>query len=141
MKLNIGDRVRFIAEIIEELKESGYYPPIGTHGTVIDMNERGPCVKWNSGTKGDGEWWCAFEDVEPVYHYCVEVLIGHFRFSHNCATAEMALEALNDIFNAMPNTKRNDVDFKEILAEMESGKRIAYNECPIAIYRINGEVR
>lgn len=37
MKLNIGDRVRYIHEDTEDDKESGYYPPIGTLGTVVDM--------------------------------------------------------------------------------------------------------
>lgn len=140
MKLNIGDRVRYINGYDEERDENGWYPPAGTLGTVTNMDEHGHEVKWDSGTK-EGEWWCFYEDVEPVYHYLVEVLIGHFCFSCNCATAETALEALNDIFNAMPNTNRNDVDFKKILAEMESGERVSYNECPIAICRINGECK
>lgn len=140
MSLKIGNRVRYINEHIEEDNGNGWYPPFGTLGTVTNMDGNGPEVKWDRGTK-EGEWWCCYEDVEPVYHYYVEVLVGHFRFSCNCATAEMALEALNNIFNAMPNTKRDDVDFKKILDEMESGERISYNKCPIAICRINGEVR
>jgi hypothetical protein len=139
MGLNIGSRVRYIHENTEYEKATGYYPPIGTHGTVMDMDEYGPFVKWDSGTMGDGEWWCDFEDVENVYHYRVEVLICTYRFSCNCYTAEMALDALNGIFNAMPNTKRSDIDFQQILAEMESGERISYSECPIAICRMNGE--
>jgi hypothetical protein len=103
------------------------------------MNKGGLMVKWDSGTKGHGEWWCNYEDVEPAYRYLVEVLIGHLRFSTHCYTAEMALEALNCIFESMPNTKRNDVDFKKIIDEMESGERISYNECPICICRINDE--
>lgn len=138
-ELKIGKRVRYIHEDTERSKATGFFPPIGTHGTVIDMDENGLEVKWDSGTMGDGEWWCDFEDVEEVYHYRVEVLIGNFRFSCNCNTAEMSLVALNGIFNAMPNTKRSDIDFKQILAEMESGERISYNKCPIAICRINGE--
>lgn len=139
--MKIGDRVRYIRYDTEETKASGYFPPIGTHGTVMEIDEDGPCVKWDSGTIGDGEWWCDFKDVENVYYYRVEVLIGNYCFSLNCCTAEMVLDALNGIFNVMPNTKRNDVDFKKILAEMESGERISYNECPIAICRINGECK
>jgi hypothetical protein len=139
MSLNIGSRVRYIHESTEEEKKMGFYPPIGTHGTVTKIDKGGLRVQWDSGTIGDGDWWCEFEDVEEAYRYRVEVLIGTFRFSRNCYTAEMALDALNDIFNAMPSTKKNDVDFKQILAEMEAGERISYNECPIAICRINGE--
>jgi hypothetical protein len=138
MELKIGDRVRYIHIDDEEKKATGYFPPIGTHGTVMDMDEYGPLVKWDRDTRGNGKWWCALKDVENVYHYRVEVLIGTYRFSRNCNTAEMALDALNGIFNAMPNTKRNDVDFKQILAEIESGERISYNECPISICRIHG---
>lgn len=139
--MNIGDRVRYIHEDSDDCKETGYYPPIGTYGTVLNMYGNTIMVKWDSGTKGDGEWMCEFENVEEAYHYCVQVLIGHFRFSCNCATAETALEALNDIFNAMPNTKRDDVGFQKILGEMESGERTSYNECPIAICRLNGECK
>ena len=137
--MEVGQRVCYIREDTERAKETGFFPPIGTHGTVMEIDKDGLRVRWDSGTRGDGNWWCDFEDVEKVYHYRVEVLIGTHRFSRNCDTAKMALEALNDIFTEMPKTKRSDIDFKQILAEMESGERITYNECPIAICRVNGE--
>lgn len=136
--MEVGQRVRYICEDTESAKATGFFPPIGTHGTVMEIDEDGLRVQWDSGTRGDGDWWCDFEDVEKVYHYRVEVLIGTYRFSRNCDTAKMALKALNDIFTEMPK-KRNAIDFNQILAEMESGKRISYNECPIAICRVNGE--
>lgn len=136
--MKIGDRVCYIHNDTEAAKETGWYPTIGTHGTVVDADATGYQVKWDNGAL-DGEWWCDFDDVKEVYHYCVEVLIGTRRFACDCNDAESALEALNDIFNAMPHTKRNGVNFKVILDEMESGERISYNVCPIAICRINGE--
>ena len=62
--MNIGDRVRYIHKDTKDDKKTGYYPPVGTLGNVIDMDGDGPYVKWDSGTKGSGEWWCNYEDVE-----------------------------------------------------------------------------
>jgi hypothetical protein len=138
-ELKIGDRVRYIHEDTEEAKATGFFPPIGTHGTVMEISEDGPRVQWDSGTRGDGDWWCYFEDVEKVYHYRVEVLIGTRRFSCVCSNTDEVYDALCDIFLELTRTKKEYVDYKGILAEMESGERISYNECPISICRINGE--
>lgn len=64
MKIGVG--VRYIAINSEEDKETGYYPPVGTCGTVVDIDDVGIRVKWDSGTKGEGIWWCGFKDVEAV---------------------------------------------------------------------------
>ena len=138
--MEIGARVRYIHHDTEADKASGHYPPIGTFGTVINVEADGLRVKWDEGTKGDGKWFCNHEDVELVYHYIVEVLIGTRRFSCNCDTAESVLDALAEIFTEFPRHKRDGVDFEKIINEMESGKRISYNECPIRICRINGEI-
>lgn len=141
MGLNIGSRVRYIHENTEYEKATGFYPPIDTHGTVLEIIKDGLRVQWDSGTIGDGGWWCGFEDVEEVeevYHYRVEVLIGHFRFSCVCSNTDEVYDALCDIFLELTSTKKEYVDYKGILAEMESGERISYNECPISICRIHG---
>ena len=61
----IGDRVRYISIDSEDDKATGFYPPVGTCGIVVDVDEGGLMVKWGNGTK-DGEWWCCFDDVEVV---------------------------------------------------------------------------
>ena len=68
--MKLGTRVRFISEV-GEYKSSGFYPPIGTLGTVenTDARKKGKeqiLVQWDSGTIGDGQWWCYESDVEVV---------------------------------------------------------------------------
>lgn len=62
-KIPIGTRVRYINSN-EEYIPNYYYPPVGTLGTVVNCDEDGPEVKWDSGTREDGIWWCDFDDVE-----------------------------------------------------------------------------
>lgn len=69
--IEIGDKVRYIAEDSIENKESGYYPPKGTVGTVIgieDLNYVAPYhIKWPEGTtKWDGCWYVERKDIELV---------------------------------------------------------------------------
>lgn len=64
--MKIGARVRYIRIDNEEDKASGYYPPIGTLGTVVDVNGIDIEVEWDSGTKDNGVWWCELADVEEV---------------------------------------------------------------------------
>ena len=66
--MKVGSRVRYIHIDREEDKETGYYPPIGTCGTVVKVHraEKSIRVKWDRGTKNDGIWWCSAEDVEVV---------------------------------------------------------------------------
>lgn len=68
-KIPIGTRVRYINSN-EEYIPDYYYPPVGTLGTVVNCDEDGPEVKWDSGTKGDGVWWCDFDDVEIATETC-----------------------------------------------------------------------
>lgn len=72
--MRVYTRVRYIRIDNEEDKKTGFYPPIGTLGTVIDTNENDILVKWDSGTSEDGEWWCGVEDVESIIHEDKEVL-------------------------------------------------------------------
>lgn len=70
MRLRPGNRVRYIHEDIDNIRASGFYPPIGTLGTVVDVDYsfKYPVieVQWDSGTNGDGVWWCYVTDVEYV---------------------------------------------------------------------------
>ena len=70
-KVKIGTRVRFICEVDEPHKSFGFYPPVGTPGIVKDIDARRKgkeqiFVAWDSGTIGNGIWWCYESDVEVV---------------------------------------------------------------------------
>lgn len=69
--MKVGMRVRYIHEDSEYDKRIGFFPPIGTLGTVlkVDPGPKGKeqiFVQWDSGTIGDGRWWCYWTDVEIV---------------------------------------------------------------------------
>lgn len=65
--IEIGSRVKYIRKDTEDAKATGYYPPIGTYGTVTYTDEDNTIeVKWDKGTDGDQIWWCEREDVEEV---------------------------------------------------------------------------
>lgn len=68
-EIEVGDKVRYIAEDNESNKELGYYPPKGTVGTVIKIEDDAVpyLIKWTEGTtKGDGFWYVSREDIELV---------------------------------------------------------------------------
>ena len=64
--MQVGTRVKYIRVDTEKDKATGYYPPVGTLGTVIEAHEEDIFVKWDSGTIGNGEWYCDITDVEEV---------------------------------------------------------------------------
>ena len=68
-ELKIGDRVKYIRIDSEFDKTTGYYPPLGTLGTIDKLDyadtEAGVRVKWDKGTKG-GAWWCNVSDIITV---------------------------------------------------------------------------
>ena len=64
--MEIGTRVKYIHIDSEDDKAIGYYPPVDTLGTVVEVDETGIRVKWDNGTKDEGVWWCNEEDVEEV---------------------------------------------------------------------------
>lgn len=81
--MKIGDRVRYIHIDNDKDKGSGFYPPVGTAGTVTgtDDNRAGVLIKWDYGTKGSGEWWCGIEDVvlnEQFYDVSVDKIARFF---------------------------------------------------------------
>lgn len=68
-EIEIGDRVRYIAEDTEGAKESGFYPPKGTIGVVIGIEDDAVPyhIKWPEGTtKWSGCWYVDKEDIELV---------------------------------------------------------------------------
>lgn len=73
-EIEVGDKVRYIAEDSIEDKESGYYPPKGTIGIVIgieDLDCPAPYhIQWPEGTtKGDGCWYVKRKDIELVENF------------------------------------------------------------------------
>jgi hypothetical protein len=65
--LKIGSTVRYNRKDNAEDIESGFYPPIGTRGTIVTIGSGNDIeVKWEHGTMGDGIWWCTTKDVIEV---------------------------------------------------------------------------
>ena len=64
--MKVGTRVKYIHADSGFDKESGFYPPIGTLGTVIKVDRGIIKVKWDNGTRGNGEWYCEVENVKEV---------------------------------------------------------------------------
>ena len=65
--MKVGARVRYICKDRWAKEYAGYYPPVGTLGTVEDTdNSKNIFVQWDSGTKGNGRWWCGLDEVEAV---------------------------------------------------------------------------
>lgn len=68
-EIKVGDKVRYIAEDSKENKESGYYPPKGTIGVVIKIEDDAAphLIRWPEGTtRGDGCWYVCRKDIELV---------------------------------------------------------------------------
>lgn len=70
-EIEVGDKVRYIAEDPEDVKETGYYPPKGTIGVVIGIENiyrAAPYhIQWPKGTtKLSGCWYVRREDIELV---------------------------------------------------------------------------
>lgn len=64
--IKVGSRVRYAHIDNKDDIETGYYPPIGTGGTVVRVCPNNIEVKWDKGTKGNGAWWCEPTDVIEV---------------------------------------------------------------------------
>lgn len=67
--IKVGDKVRYIAEDSKADKESGFYPPKGTIGVVIRIEDDAVpyLIRWpDEKTKGDGFWYASREDIELV---------------------------------------------------------------------------
>lgn len=67
--IKVGDKVRYIAEDLIEDRDSRFYPPRGTIGTVLWAgNDSAVCqVKWPEGTtKWNGRWYVEKKNIELV---------------------------------------------------------------------------
>ena len=67
--IKVGDKVRYITEDDVSEKELGFFPPKGTIGVVIKIEDDAVpyLIKWTEGTtKGDGFWYVNREDIELV---------------------------------------------------------------------------
>ena len=68
-EIEVGDNVRYITEDTDETKETGYYPPKGTIGVVIRIEDDAApyLIRWPEGTtKDDGCWYVCRKDIELV---------------------------------------------------------------------------
>ena len=68
-EIEVGDRVRYIAEDSKEDKESGFYPPKWTVGVVVRIEDDATpyLIRWPEGTtKLSGCWYVRREDIELV---------------------------------------------------------------------------
>lgn len=68
-EIEIGDKIRYIAKNSMADKESGFYPPKGTIGVVvrIENDSASYLIRWPDGTtKGDGFWYAEKESIELV---------------------------------------------------------------------------
>ena len=68
-EIEVGDKVRYITEDDVSEKELGVFPPNGTIGVVIKIEDDAVpyLIKWTEGTtKGDGFWYVGREDIELV---------------------------------------------------------------------------
>lgn len=68
-EIEVGNKVRYIAEDSEDAKETGYYPPKGTIGVVIRIEDDAApyLIRWPEGTtKDDGCWYVCRKDIELV---------------------------------------------------------------------------
>lgn len=67
--IKVGDKVRYIFEDSKEDKETGFYPPKGTIGTVLWIGyDSDQCyIQWPEGTtEGSGRWHTEIKSVELV---------------------------------------------------------------------------
>ena len=67
--IEVGDKVRYISENVEPNKELGYYPPKGTVGVVVRIEDDVVpyLIRWPDGTtKGDGFWYTEKDSIELV---------------------------------------------------------------------------
>lgn len=74
-------------------------------------------------------------------HFVIGYGIGFHTFEYACTTAHEALEALEDLFAHDPKAKKWEMDkYMEILLDIKAGKKTGYNENPIFIHYLPGEV-
>lgn len=87
--IKVGSRVRYTRiDNVYDI-ETGFYPPINTCGTVVNIgSDKDIEVEWDNGTKDNGVWWCETTDVVEI-EFSLKDLIE---------------EKVNEIFLAYQNT-------------------------------------
>lgn len=65
--IEVGSRVKYIRNDTPEDRATGFYPPRGTLGKVVEVLDDVIRVQWDFCAKGTGLWFCGYEDVEVVY--------------------------------------------------------------------------
>ena len=71
-EIEVGDKVRYITEDAEEVKELSFYPPKGIIGVVVRIEDDAApyLIKWPKGTtKGNDFWYVCREDIELVENF------------------------------------------------------------------------
>lgn len=74
--IKTGSRVKYVHIGTEDEISSGFYPPIGTMGTVKEIYNNLCLIKWDEGTIEDGVWYCETTDIEEIPSMIYEVLIN-----------------------------------------------------------------
>lgn len=88
--IKVGSRVRYIREDGEFDKATGFYPPIGTLGTVKTVSGDSCQVKWDEGTYGEGIWWCKLTAVEEAFKMKFDINDYKDKYVMHCKTEEEA---------------------------------------------------
>ena len=68
-EIEVGDKVRYITEDDTLENELGFFPPKGTIGVVIRIEDDAApyLIRWPEGTTlGDGCWYVCRKDIELV---------------------------------------------------------------------------
>ena len=84
-----GSRVRYVRQDTE-LNNSGFYPPIGTLGTVKQVDDDDYLIKWDKGTSDPGEWYCEHEAVEEEIKMKFNIDDYKGKYVMHCKTQEEA---------------------------------------------------
>ena len=90
--IKVGSRVRYISNEVRPEWTKGFYPPIGTLGTVKVVDAYNYEVKWDKGTGGDGLWCCEHECVEEVFEMKFDINNYKGKYVMHCETEKEAQE-------------------------------------------------
>lgn len=96
--IGVGSRVMYVREDNEEDKATGFYPPKGTLGTIMEIYKDSYVVQWDYGTK-EGLWHCEYTDVERVV-FSSDYSYSEFKreLEHTCGLSENEIYYIIGIF-------------------------------------------
>lgn len=64
MNFEVNQLVKYEKEDTPEEKLTGYYPPKGTTGMILECDSDGfVLVQWQEGTTKPGPWWADVGDI------------------------------------------------------------------------------